>query len=63
LKKFKKEKGDNMRTKIKADKTYYYRIDLDKVKGAVFIGWSTSVEGYTILYFKRGKQTIAVFLA
>jgi hypothetical protein len=52
-----------MRKRIKTDITYYYITDLEKVKGAIFIDWGSSMEGYPILYFKRGKQTIAVFIA
>jgi len=43
------------------DEIYYYRRDLDKVRGAMFIGWTTSYEGYTILFFKKDGKLIAVF--
>jgi len=35
---------------------------LDEVKGAIFTRWFRSADGYIVLEFKRGKQTLRVWI-
>ena len=46
---------------LEPDEVFYYG-ELDRVVGAVFIGMKNSFEGYRVLYFKRGRKVIAVFI-
>ena len=49
------------RESAEIEETYYYG-ELGKVRGYIFLGVTISFEGYRVLWFKKGKRLVAVFI-